>query len=279
MVDLILNYFMRGDEITKGVGPNQLIRYWPAAMPEWATKAIRDAFYASPVLPRLLKGDVVKRTIADGVSQRLFGYARRTEPGGQLRLERFGDSMGEMEVEIADDVYLLKAADAQKLLEPPRVVRLTVRPGSIQVKPGDVATFSVDALDQYGQPIPVPDVDWTASGGTIDGSGRFVAGVDKGFFTVHALAGVLDATTDVRVADDGPTPPSPATPNVLRWVGIVPPQKWMNFYTKVVSRFAATPGLKLTVGLEVPLPAEQAKSKTDETRIALRELGVSDDIG
>jgi hypothetical protein len=279
MVDLILNYFMKGDEITKAVGANQLVRYWPAALSEWSTKAIRDAFYASPLLPRLLKGDVVRRTIADGVSNRVFGYARRTDQG-QVRLERFGESMSEMEVEIADDVFLLKAADAQKLLEPPRVARLSVRPASIQLKPGEVATFSVDAVDQYDQPFPVADVEWTALGGSIDGTGRFVAGAAGGFFSVHALAGVLEATTDVRIVADGPTPPQPdgRDANVLRWSGVVPPQKWMNFYTKVVSRFATTPGLRLTVGLEVPLESDQAKSKTDETRTALRELGLPDDL-
>jgi hypothetical protein len=52
----------------------------------------------------------------------------------------------------------------------------------------------------------------------------------------------------------------------------------MNFYTKVVSRFASAPGLKLTVALEVPVPPDQTKSKTDETKTALRELGLSDEV-
>jgi predicted DCC family thiol-disulfide oxidoreductase YuxK len=278
MVDLILNYFTRSDEITKGVGPNQLARYWPAALTEWSTKAIRDAFYASPVLPRLLKGDIVRRTIGDGVSQKLFGYARR-DNAGNLRLERFGESMAEMEVEIADDVYLLKAADAQKLLEPPRVARLSVRPGSVVLKPGEIAAFSADALDQYNQPIPLPNVGWTGGGGSIDESGRFVAGTDAGFFTVHAVTGVLEATTDVRVIKEGAALPKEAPPaGALRWSGVVPPQKWMNFYTKVVTRFATMPGLKLTVSLEVPVAPDQAKSKTEETKTALRELGLPDDV-
>lgn len=278
MVDLILNYFIKGDEITKAVGPNQLAKYWPGGLAEWSTRAIRDAFYASPLLPRLLKGDIVRRTIADGVSQKLYGVARRIDQG-PLRLQKFGESMAELEVEIADDVFLLKAVDAQKLLEPPRVARLAVRPSSILVKPGDVVTFSVDAVDQYGQSIPTPDVGWTGSGGSIDASGRFVAGPDQGFFTVHAVAGVLEATTDVRVSVGGPAAqaPEPAAGS-LRWSGTVPPQKWMNFYTKVVSRFATTPGLKLDVSLEVPVSPEQAKSKADETRTALRELGLPDEM-
>jgi hypothetical protein len=52
----------------------------------------------------------------------------------------------------------------------------------------------------------------------------------------------------------------------------------MNFYTKVVSRFATNPDLKLTVGFEVPVPPDQVKSKTDETKTALRDLGLPDDV-
>ena len=57
-------------------------------------------------------------------------------PLRQLKLERFGESLAEMEVELSEDVFLLKTADAQKLLEPPRVAALSIRPAAIQVKPG-----------------------------------------------------------------------------------------------------------------------------------------------
>ena len=33
-----------------------------------------------------------------------------------------------------------------------------------------------------------------------------------------------------------------------------------------------------TVALEVPVPPDQTKSKSDETKTALRELGLSDDV-
>jgi hypothetical protein len=159
------------------------------------------------------------------------------------------------------------------------VAALTIRPASIQVKPGEIVTFTAEAADQYGQPFPVADVEWTASGGGVDSAGRFVAGADGGYFTVHAVAGPVEASADVRVVVVGfdPAPP-PAAPGVLRWSGSVPPQKWMNFYTKVVSRFASAPGLKLTVAFEVPVAPDQTKSKTDETKTALRELGLSDDV-
>ena len=37
----------------------------------------------------------------------------------------------------------------------------------------------------------------------------------------------------------------------LTWNGNIPPQKWMNFYTKVLSKFAGGKGLKLTLSVEV----------------------------
>ena len=62
----------------------------------------------------------------------------------------------------------------------------------------------------------------------------------------------------------------------LRWRGTVPPQKWMNFYTKVLTRFASSPELKLEVSFEVPIDRDQAQSKADETRSGLKELGLDD---
>ena len=55
--------------------------------------------------------------------------------------------------------------------------------------------------------------------------------------------------------DDPPVtdgkPPAAASIPRLVWSGDVPHQKWMNFYTKVLSKFAATAGLKLTLRVEV----------------------------
>lgn len=68
------------------------------------------------------------------------------------------------------------------------------------------------------------------------------------------------------------------TRSVIRWSGVVPPQKWMNFYTKVVGRFANTPGLSISVTFTVPADQEQSKAKTEETRSALKELGLDDSV-
>ena len=52
----------------------------------------------------------------------------------------------------------------------------------------------------------------------------------------------------------------------------------MNFYTKVLSRFATGDGMKLTVTVDVAPTGGVTKSKLDETRVALRELGLTETI-
>lgn len=52
----------------------------------------------------------------------------------------------------------------------------------------------------------------------------------------------------------------------------------MNFYTKVLTRFASSPGLKLTVKVEATPESGMSKQKIEKTKSALRELGLSDDV-
>ena len=65
----------------------------------------------------------------------------------------------------------------------------------------------------------------------------------------------------------------------IAWCGTVPPQKWMNFSTTVLSRFASTPGLKLEVSFVVPLGEGTPEAKREEVRAALRELGLAEALG
>jgi len=74
------------------------------------------------------------------------------------------------------------------------------------------------------------------------------------------------------------TPPVAGKTAVLRWSGEVPAQKWMNFYTKVLSRFATTKSLRLTVAVDVAPEGGVSKQAMDETKTALRELGLKDDL-
>jgi hypothetical protein len=248
-------------------------------MNEWSTKAVRDAFYSSPLLPRLINLESIKRTIAAGVTDGLIGYAVK-DSSGRLKLQKLKESLFDADVEISDDVFILKADEAQKLREPPRLARLVVRPEHVIVKPGEKASFSYSALDQYGQPITVAEVDWAATGGSIDSKGIFVAGKDGGAFTATATANGNEAIAEVRIAtkDDLPEIVETSGPRTIRWSGNVPPQKWMQFYTKVLSKHATSPDLKIEVNFQIKVEPDQADAKSAETKAALRELGLDENF-
>jgi hypothetical protein len=276
LVDLIVNELSRTDEITRSVGANKLVKYWPPALTEWSTKSVGDAFYSSAQLPRLRDPGAIKRTISDGVTQGTLGYATK-DSGGQLVLQRFGQSMGEAEVEISDDAFVLKAEDAKKLLDPPRLSQLVIQPAQATMKPGEEQAFACSGRDQYAKAFATPAVSWTAKGGEVTSDGVFTAGEHEGRYTVHAGAAGLEAIAEVRITDR-PSPPPPPHKHIIRWSGDVPAQKWMNFYTKVLSRFATSSGLTLHVSFHVPSEGEQGQAKAEEARMGLKELGLNDDV-
>jgi len=283
IVGLYLRELRRNDEITEGVSPLKLAKYWPPALTEWSTAGVRDAFYSSPQLPRLLNPDIIKRAICDGVTQGLLGYATK-DARGNLKIQKLKESLFDTEVELSEDVYILKAEDAQKLLEPPRLARLVIRPEQATIKAGERADFSVSAQDQYSQPFQVPAVQWVAKGGTVTAEGVFTAAETGGVYSVHAQAGGLEAIAEVRITTkqdddkDKGDEKKPKGKRLVTWRGTVPPQKWMNFYTKVLTRFSSTPGLKLEVSFQVPLDPDQAEAKVNEARSGLKELGLDDDV-
>jgi hypothetical protein len=62
----------------------------------------------------------------------------------------------------------------------------------------------------------------------------------------------------------------------LRWTGEVPSQKWMNFYSRVLSKFATGGGLRVTDKVETAPDGGVSEQKVEETRSTLRELGLND---
>jgi hypothetical protein len=52
----------------------------------------------------------------------------------------------------------------------------------------------------------------------------------------------------------------------------------MNFYTKVLSKFATGKGLKLTLSVEVAPEGGISVQKLDDTKAALQELGLNPDV-
>ncbi len=64
----------------------------------------------------------------------------------------------------------------------------------------------------------------------------------------------------------------------VQWTGEVPAQKWMNFYTRVVSKFATGQGLSLQVSFKAAPEGGVSKQKVEEARAALRELGLDGEV-
>jgi hypothetical protein len=91
---------------------------------------------------------------------------------------------------------------------------VNVTPGSATLAPGVSQTFAAIGRLAGGDTVAI-GVNWSASGGTIDAGGLYVAGDTVGTFRVIAIknAGTLADTANVTIsAPPSPPPPSDSTP-------------------------------------------------------------------
>jgi hypothetical protein len=152
------------------------------------------------------------------------------------------------------------------------------------MKPGTKQTFSAKGLDQFGRDFECPDLEWNATGGVMDEQSVFQAGEDEGRFLVVVKAMGVKGEASVSVArepstsGEKPTPVTPPTEQTMKWSGEIPPQKWMNFYTKVLSKLVSAGGLKITVNVESSPEGGLGERQTDDIRAALRGLGLNDNV-
>jgi hypothetical protein len=279
MVELILNRLIKDDEVQESVSPNFLVRNWPGFV-EWSTRSVRDAFFASPLFPRLLDVDGIKQTIARGVTGGIIAYIGKADKG-KYKPFYFGEQLDAADIEISESMFIIKAEEAKKHIEPPKLTAISVSPSQIWVQVGKKQTFRAEGLDQHGREMRISDVQWKATGGTIGADGVFTAGRDEGSFLATAAVSAIQGTANVTIgAEAKPEPPVPPKPGAgtLTWSGEVPSQKWMNFYTRVVSKFASEKTLKLKVSIEVRRESGISPQKIEETKVALRELGLSNNL-
>ncbi len=223
-VSLILNRLRQDGEVEPEISPNFLVRNWPSALEEWSTKSVRDAFFASPLFPRLLVPDAVKATIARGVENGLFAYCGKL-PGGAYEPFAYKSSLAATDVEISEDVCLIKKEAAEAYRR-----HLEQAKDAVVPKPTErIAEASLAQKDLYGPP-------------------------------------------------EKSEPQAIKSAKSMIWRGEIPPQKWMNFYMKVLSKFAVAGGLQLKVTAEIAPPGGITAPQAEETRQSLRELGLSDSI-
>jgi hypothetical protein len=222
LVQFLLNHLRQADEIQSGISPNFLVRNWSPAFKEWSTRAIRDAFYSSPVFPRLLNPDALRETIARGVQGGVVAYVGKVS-GNKYEPFAFEQTLAADEIEISDETFLIKHDTARAYRD--GLTKLTAGPTPPTAPPTE--------------PPPHPP------------------------------------------GSTAPPPSLPEAPNAqsisgFHWEGDVPPQKWMNFYTKVLARYATSGGLSLRLVVKVAPPSGVTQSEIDELRAALRELGLND---
>lgn len=283
LVTFILNRLRQDGHVEEGISPNFLVRNWPPAFKEWSIRSVRNAFFASPQFPRLLNPDSIKDTISRGVANGMIGYVGKISDG-HYKPFYYNTSLSQTDIEISDEMFIITGEEARKHIEPPRLSRLEISPQNIYIEPKMSHGFSVKGFDQHNRPIEIEEVIWKASGGVINDKGMFKAGNVEGTYNVSASVGNIAASAEIIVSKEEkrlfPTKEEAPkdTCKRLSWQGEIQPQKWMNFYTKILSKFVASGGLKINLKVEISPPEGVSKQKVDETKVALRELGLDDEI-
>ena len=231
-IENIINRLTVDGDFDKGISVRLLLKNWSSAFTEWPTKSVRDAMYASPQFPRIIRGTAaVQDTIAKGVSGGEIAYVSKTSDGKYAPFI-YAEGILPDDVEISDDVFLIRKETAEAY--------------------------------KATQVTPTPAIP-TSGSGTQPASG--------------ATTPAISQTPGTPAAPDpAPTLIQPELFTHIEWSGEVPAQKWMNFYTKVVSKFAAGKGVKLKVSFEATPEGGVSQQKLEETRAAIRELGLDGDV-
>jgi hypothetical protein len=223
---------MHVDEMQSGISPNLLVRNWPPAFQEWSTKAVRDAFYASPLFPRLLNPDAVKETIARGVSNGQLAYIGKTA-AGRYHPFQFERTIAASDVEISDEMFIITKETAEAYR-------------SESAKPEGTKTVEETPAGTSSAKPTIPTIQQDFLGGP----------AEEGRPGIQA----------VRQSD------------AITWSGAIPAHKWMNFYTKILTKLGVSNGLTLTVKVECKREGGVSPQKVEEIKSALRELGLNDKI-
>jgi hypothetical protein len=233
-IDAILARLLGDDIISKGISPQFLARNWPPAFKEWSLRHVRDAFFASPRFPRLLYPDSLKETVARGVSQGVIGYVGK-RADGLYEPFHFEVPLNSLDVEISEDVFIITRETANAFRERIRAEAEAASSGTPPAPPPPKGPG--DGSEGTAPPV----------GG--DGDKPKGTGTDK-------------------------TPQQTDFFRKLSWTGDVAPHKWMNFYTKVLSKYATERNLNLKVSFDASPEAGISKERLEETKAALRELGL-----
>lgn len=249
MVEVILSRLRQDEVVAEGVSPQFLTRNWPPALEEWSTRGVRDAFFASPKFPRLMKPEAVRDTISRGLDGGHFAYVGKG-PDGTYQPFVYKKSLPAAEVEISDDVYLISKQRAEEYLPKPTCPSCGAAQPAWSPEGRLCSTCGHGAKKAACPKCGMGEPKWEKSAGVCQNCGY----------------GKVEPVSP-------PPPPSAEGYERLRWSGEVPAQKWMNFYTKVLAPFATGGGLRLIVSLDAAPPGGVSTARAQEARAAIQELG------
>lgn len=289
---LISGRLTQADKLTETVGPGFLVRNWPKASSLWPTRQLRDAFYAIPNFPRVSNQEVIKRAIQRGTIDGLFGYGGSCSEGG-FEPFYYRDQVSTLEIEFSDEAFLIPAAQAEEEVRrrtiDSTVATILIEPGKVEISSGQRGSLIAKAFNKNGEQIPGKRVQWSFDGGKINSDGEFVAGTIDGTYTVIAECGEVIGSVSVVVkrSDEIPPPPPPPPPithekiTSVRWNGVVDPLKWMNIYSRVILKLQNSGKLSVSIHLDLTKEDNEegiSKEIVEEVKVALKELGLNDDI-
>jgi hypothetical protein len=241
LLTLIIRTLRSYGDVEETISPSYLTRHWPPAFTSWSTKAIRDAVYASPKFPRLLNAQTLRDTVAKGVTNGFIAYCGQQEDGS-YRPFYYKDPLGPADVEITDDMVVIRRETAEAYL----------------LQQAEAVGSDATAVNE-----PTPSLVEEETGG----GGETAVGPS----TVTRV----EPKPELVV---GPSPgPEPGIEQ-LTWDGEIAAQQWVNFYMKVLAKFAANQAMKLTLHVEIGGDGPISPQKVAEMRAALRELGLPDEV-
>ena len=243
LTEFIVRELRQTSEIVESFSVNYLLRNWPA-LNEWSIKAVRETVFASPKFPRLLNPDSLRATIAQGVTNGQIAYVGKN--GQTYEPMHYNTETGSGDIEFSDDMFIITRETAEKYL----AARVAA----------DLVEIAIESQDEAnGKPTVIREE-----------TGPYIGMV--GEVTSTQTTAVVSTQTPVaeNVQDE--------MVHHLAWSGEIPHRKWMNFYSKVLTRFINDGGVKLTLQMEMSPEKGISRQKIDEARIALRELGLNEDL-
>ena len=240
IVHLIVNRLRTEGYITESIGPSFLVRHWNSVHSEWSTKNVRNAFFASPKFPRLLRGDSIIETIMQGVTGGHFAYVGKKGDGTYSPFY-FDQNISPSDIEIAEDTFLISREQAEQHIKSLSGVEEPSDNGNNDK--GFVLTGN-----DYGQTNTPPD----------------------------ARTSTSTQSSDSEVVDVEPEDSVAATS--LNWEGKITPHKWMTFYSKVLAKLVSNGNLDITVKLSADNSEGISEHTLEEVKNGLRDLDLMDDL-